>query len=111
MNLIGKGIIAASAILSIIFVPAQVFATGTGVVAATVTVQNVSVSVSSGTVAYGTLATNTSLTTLAAPGLNDQQTATNNGNVPEDFSINGQNSANWTLDTRSEERRVGKECR
>jgi len=62
-------------------------------VAATVTVQNVSVSVSSGTVNYGTLATNTSAGTNGS----NTQTVTNSGNVPEDFNIRGQNSANWTL--------------
>lgn len=71
----------------------------TATVTSTVTVQNVSVSVSSGTVSYGTLATNTSLSTLASPGLGDQQTATNNGNVAEDFNVKGQDSANWILDT------------
>ncbi len=71
----------------------------TATVTSTVTVTNVSVSVSSGTVSYGTLATNTSLSTLASPGLADQQTVTNGGNVAEDFNIHGQNSATWTLDT------------
>lgn len=62
-------------------------------VAATVTVQNVSVSVTSGTISYGTLATNTSAGTNGS----NTQTVTNSGNVPEDFNIKGQNSANWTL--------------
>lgn len=74
-------------------------AAGTATVTSTVTVQNVSVSVADGTVSYGTLGTNTSESTLAAPGLGDQQTATNNGNVAEDFNIKGSNSANWILDT------------
>lgn len=62
-------------------------------VAATVTVQNVSVTVSPGTVAYGTLAVNSSSSTN--PG--STQTVTNNGNVAEDITIKGQNSTNWTL--------------
>ena len=68
----------------------------TGTVAATVTAQNISVSVTSGTVAYGTLAANSTKSTIATD-LNDTQTATNNGNVAEDFTIKGQNSGNWTL--------------
>ncbi len=71
-------------------------ATSTATVAATVTLQNVSVSVADGSISYGTLAVNTTKTTLAG-GLNDQQVATNAGNVAEDFNIKGQNSANWTL--------------
>lgn len=85
-------------IIALSFVPFT-FASTTATVTSTVTVQNISVTVSSGTVSYGTLATNASLTTLAAPGLADTQTVTNNGNVAEDFNIEGQNSANWTLDT------------
>lgn len=73
-------------------------ASGTATVTATVTVQNVSVSVADGSVAYGTLAANTSKSTLSG-GVNDQQTATNDGNVAEDFNIAGSNSANWTLNT------------
>lgn len=85
-------------IFSLAFVQIAQAATS-ATVTSTVTVQNVSVSVADGTVSYGTLATNTSLSTLSSPGLGDQQTATNNGNVAEDFNIKGQNSANWTLDT------------
>ena len=65
-------------------------------VAATVTVQSISVSVSDGTVEYGTLAVSTTKSTLAGE-LADLQTATNNGNVTENFNIRGQDSANWTL--------------
>ncbi len=70
-------------------------ASTTATVTATVTVQNISVSVSSGTVSYGTLAVNSSAGTNGS----NTQTATNNGNVAEDLNIEGQNSANWTLDT------------
>jgi hypothetical protein len=56
----------------------------------------ISVSISSGSVAYGVLATSTSKDTTAS-GLNNTQVATNNGDVAEDFSIKGQDSANWTL--------------
>lgn len=68
----------------------------TAAVTATVTVQNVSVTVSDGTVPYGTLATNTAKSTITAD-LNDLQTATNGGNVTEDLNIKGQNTAAWTL--------------
>lgn len=71
--------------------PVQAATTAT--VTATVTVQNVSVTVSDGTVAYGTLALNTSSGTNGS----DTQTATNNGNVAEDLLIKGQNTASWTL--------------
>ena len=65
-------------------------------VAATVTVQNISVSVGDGVVQYGTLDANTSKDTTSS-GVNDSQIATNNGNVAEDFNIKGSNSGNWTL--------------
>ncbi len=73
-------------------------AADTATVTATVTVQNVSVSVSDGTVPYGTMAVNTWKSTLPSE-VNDMQTATNDGNVTENFNIKGQNSANWTLAT------------
>lgn len=65
-------------------------------VTATVTVQNISVSVSDGSVSYGTLALNASANTTAT-GLNDSQTATNDGNITLELNIQGQNSAAWTL--------------
>jgi hypothetical protein len=71
-------------------------ASSSATVTSTVTVQSVSVSVSSGTVSYGTIAANTSEDTTAS-GLDDTQTVTNNGNVAEDFAIQGQDSADWTL--------------
>lgn len=74
----------------------RVSAASTGVVTATVTLQNVSVAVSDGTVNYGSLASSTSKDTTSS-GLNDSQTATNDGNITEDLNIRGQNSANWTL--------------
>jgi len=61
---------------------------------------NVSVSVSDGIVSYGTIPANSSKSTL--PGeLNDMQTATNDGNVVENFNIKGQDATGggctWTL--------------
>lgn len=44
------------------------------------------------------MALNASKSTITAD-LNDLQTATNNGNVAEDFTIKGTNSATWTLDS------------
>jgi len=75
---------------------AKVDAADTGTVNATVTAQNISVSVADGTVAYGVLAVNSSKSTTTTD-LNDLQTATNGGNVAENFNIKGSNSAAWTL--------------
>jgi len=69
-------------------------AANTATVTATVTVQNISLTVSDGAIAYGTLAQNSTKSTC---DLSDTQTVTNNGNVAETFNIMGSNSANWTL--------------
>jgi len=64
----------------------------------------VSVSVSDGNVAYGIMPKNTSKSTLSEE-LNDMQTATNNGNVTENFNITGQDGIDggctWTLSSTS----------
>ncbi|HVZ66957.1 MAG TPA: hypothetical protein VG917_01725 [Patescibacteria group bacterium] len=61
----------------------------------------ISVSVADGTVSYGVMSINQNKDTTAS-GLNDTQTATNNGNVAEDFNISGQNtSCPWTLSSSS----------
>ena len=73
-------------------------ANSTAVVTAPVTIQNVSVSVSDGSVSYGTLGTSSSKDTTSS-GLNDSQTATNNGNVSQDLNIRGENTTDWTLST------------
>ena len=89
--------IAALLVAAVIFLPLGFAAAGsTAVVGATVTVQNIQVGVTDGTVTYGTIAANSSKSTIAAD-LNDTQTATNNGNVAEDFNIMGQNSVDWQL--------------
>jgi len=75
---------------------AKVDAADSATVNATVTAQNISVTVSSGTIAYGILPVNTSKSTIAAD-LNALQTATNTGNVAEDLNIKGANSTAWTL--------------
>ncbi len=74
----------------------SVKAADTASVTATVTAQNISVTVTDGTVAYGTISLSSSKDTTTS-GTNDSQTATNNGNVTENFNIKGQDSANWTL--------------
>jgi len=74
----------------------KVDAADSATVNATVTAQNISVSVASGTIAYGILPVNTSKSTIAAD-LDALQTATNTGNVAEDLNIKGANSAAWTL--------------
>lgn len=70
----------------------------TATVGATVTVQNISVSVSDGTVAYGTLGLNATASTRSPV---DLQTATNDGNITEKFNIKGMDatgsSQTWTL--------------
>jgi hypothetical protein len=71
-------------------------AASTATVTATVTLENLSVSVSDGTISYGTMSTNTSKSTIASD-LNDVQTATNDGNIVTDLNIRGQNSTAWTL--------------
>ncbi len=65
-------------------------------ITATVTAQNISVTVDDGAVTYGTLGVGTSTNTTSGL-LNDSQTIVNEGNVTEDFDIRGSNSANWTL--------------
>lgn len=70
----------------------------TASVTATVTVESISVAVTDGSVSYGTLSTSSTASTIAAD-LNDTQHALNAGNVNEDFNIQGQNSADWTLAT------------
>lgn len=74
----------------------KVLAVNSATVNATVTLQNVSVSIGDGSISYGTLSSNESKSTIASD-LNDTQTITNNGNVAEDINIKGQDSVNWTL--------------
>lgn len=74
-----------------------IYAADTQNINATVTVQNISVAVSDGSIAYGTLAVGSSNDTTTA-GVNDSQTATNDGNISEDFNIRGFNiGGSWTL--------------
>jgi len=91
-----KKLISSIAIVALIgmMVITAVKAAQTATVTATVTVELVSVDVSDGSVTYGTIPASTSKSTCE---LNDTQTATNTGNVIENFNIKGQNTACWSL--------------
>lgn len=69
-------------------------------VTSTVTAQLVSVSISDGVVSYGTLALNTTEDTTVS-GVNDTQTATNDGNVTANLNIRSSDATsggtNWEL--------------
>lgn len=65
-------------------------------VTATVTVQNISMTLSQASFDYGTMPSNTASSTLTLFG-GAGIVATNNGNVNQDFDINGANTADWTL--------------
>lgn len=67
-----------------------------GSVAATVTAQNISLTVADGTVTYGTMGVGSSAATIAS-GLNDSQDAVNTGNITSKFNVKGQASTAWTL--------------
>jgi hypothetical protein len=100
-NRFAQRLFVAAVLTSLALIPSlSVFAGSTSSVAATVTTQNISVAVTDGSVSYGTLAAGDSKSTIASD-LNDTQTATNDGNVAEDFNIKGQNTANWTLGATS----------
>ncbi len=74
-------------------------AASTSTVAATITPQNISVTVTDGSVAYGTIDLSSSKDTTTG-GTNDSQTATNDGNVAEDFNIKSGDATGgttWTL--------------
>lgn len=75
-------------------------ATLTDTVEATVTAQNISVSVDNLSIAFGTIGVGSSAnTTTGAGGVNDSSIATNDGNITEKFNIKAGDSTNWALDT------------
>jgi len=81
-----------------LYIAGPVFAQATDTVSATVTVQNVSVSVTDGIVDFQTIASSgTKDTTTGGEGVDDSQTATNDGNVSVDLDIKAVDTANWTL--------------
>ena len=70
----------------------------TDTVTATVTAQNISVSVDNVSIAFGTISTSdTKDTTTGAKGVDDSSIATNDGNITEKFNIMAGASTNWTL--------------
>jgi hypothetical protein len=74
------------------------YAADTASVTATVTARNISVTVSDGSIAYGNVGVSGTASTTS-DGLDDSQTATNNGNVSETFNIIGTDSGDWTLES------------
>lgn len=84
-------VVVAVALLTSVFSWHVVRAATTATVTATVTVQNISVTITAGgTQSYGTLGQNSTATST-------EIVINNNGNVTEDILIRGQNSASWTL--------------
>ena len=105
-----KRLLALVAVLALVgvLVPAIVFAADEGTVECTVTAVLVSVSVSDGDVAYGTLALSGTRNTAEYHASNNPygcvspqtQTITNTGTVAEDFNIKTSNAlggTNWTV--------------
>ncbi len=102
-----KIVLALVAVLALVgaMIPAAVFAADEATVSCTVTATLVSVTVTDGDVAYGTLGLGTKKSTLVAE-LDDTQTATNDGTVAEDFNIKSSNATRgggttWKLVTTS----------
>ena len=96
-KLFNVGILAGIAGLFSLITSPAVYAATTAVVAATVTAQNVSITLTTdGAVAYGTQTVSATADTTSN-GVNDTETVQNNGNVAEDFDISGAASAAWTL--------------
>jgi hypothetical protein len=84
--------------LTLVLLPATVFAATTGEVQATVTAGEISVTVSDGQVAYGTLDYSATKSTLSGE-LDDTQTA-QAGTLPVDLNIKSSNAlggTQWTL--------------
>jgi len=80
-------------------VPAAVFAVDTGTVSCTVSAVLVLVTVSDGSVDYGTVNVGATQNTTSS-GVSDTQTATNDGSAIENFNIKSSDAAgavNWTL--------------
>lgn len=97
-----KKILASISILALLALAFPVGALNEASVTATVTAKNISVSVGPTSVAYGPLAlsaTNASRTTASSSTI----TATNDGNVTENFDIRGSDATgstvNWTLNS------------
>jgi len=91
-NLINIAIISLVGVL----IGAMAFSLDEAAVTATVTARKIALTVTDGSIAYGSLDLGTSTSTLAA-GINDMQTVTNTGSVAEDFNIKGTSTADWIL--------------
>ena len=84
--------------VGVVVVAAVVSADTTGVVTATVTAQNIAITVSDNSVSFGTLGLNSSKTTnQLAP--DDTQLAVNTGNVAAVFNILATSSPTWFITT------------
>jgi len=77
---------------------AQIKADTTGSVTATVTAQNLALTVADGVVTYGTVGVgNSKATTTGGGELADSQDAVNTGNIESKFNIKGSTSPNWGI--------------
>jgi len=95
-----KSLIATICILGLVGMVAGVAVKADETVTATVTPQVISVSVSDGSVSYGILSADTNEDTTSS-GVDNTQIATNDGNVPEKFSVKSSDATstgtNWEL--------------
>lgn len=91
-----KKIIASVGVMSLLTIP--VVAAESADVTATVTVENITISVADGAIDYGTIGTTQIRSTAINDGdtIDDSQTATNDGNVSVDLNIRGTDT-DWTL--------------
>jgi|GEM_PF-817452 len=99
--IIMKSFIAPATILSLVglIVVASLSLAAESSITATVKVQQIALSISDGSIDYGTLDLSGTADTTSG-GVNDTQTVTNSGNVNEDFDVKGTNvsgSCSWTL--------------
>lgn len=78
-----------------------VWAATEATVNATVTAQQIAVSVDPATISYGTLDIGSTASTAIGDGdsVDSTQHVSNDGNVPEDFDLKGTTSAAWALDS------------
>lgn len=93
IGLIGLAVLFSAAVVALSSTIVNAASSLTATVTATVTVQNITLTVSTGTVAWGTLPAGTASSTNSAY----TQTVTNGGNVAENFLVQGQDSTNWTI--------------
>jgi hypothetical protein len=95
-------------IVSLALLVVKTRAAGTASVGATVTFQNVAVTITSGSVNYGTLGSSGSQTTYI---LGQSQVATNTGNASATMTITGTSTAAWGLQgTQDADKYVHKFC-